>query len=117
VRRAIAGALGEIGSEDAVAPLVARLDDEDANVRRASFACVIKHYGLFDAELDLVIISRDLDGIEPFLDPQTNIATKHLKCAAEKLDRPLDEIVARVSAIAEALGLPLLQGQVLSFVS
>jgi hypothetical protein len=46
---------------------------------------------------DLVLISRDLDGASPWLDPAETVAAVHLVRAAEKAGRPASSVVSRLA--------------------
>jgi hypothetical protein len=70
VRYAAAEALGNMGSERAVEPLIARLEDTDADVRRAAVKALSRRV----EQEDRYLLSRDFDGINPFLDPRETIS-------------------------------------------
>ena len=96
-------ALGAIKSETGVAPLIARLEDEDANVRRAALGGLAQ--GL--EEIDREMLSRDLDGIYPFLDPREPINDAFAKRAASELDLTVEDVQVRYEKLAERFGLHL----------
>jgi HEAT repeat protein len=103
VRRVAARALGKIGSEAAVTPLIARLDHSDAAERQNAFGGLAQ--GL--EALDRKLLSRDLDGYDPFLDPHDPISEKFARKAAKELGLPLEEVRARYEALAGCFGLRL----------
>ena len=103
VRRAAAVALGEIKSEMAVEPLIARLEDEDANVRRDALSGLAQ--GL--EEIDRKLLSRDLDGIDPFLDPRKPINDAFAKRAASELELPVEDVQVCYEKLAARFGLRL----------
>ncbi|UWZ37150.1 hypothetical protein Drose_02220 [Dactylosporangium roseum] len=53
---------------------------------------------------DLVLISRDLDGASPWLDPSEEVAPVHVLRAAERVARPVQEVAARLRSFGFTLG-------------
>ena len=70
LRRYVARSLGLIGTDRAVEPLIARLDHADADVRYAMVGALSSKL----EEIDKKLLSSDLDGIFPFLDPHEEIS-------------------------------------------
>ena len=103
VRKAVAQALGAIKSETAVEPLIARLEDEDADVRQDALSGLAQ--GL--EEIDCKLLSRDLDGIGPFLDPRKPINDAFAKRAASELELPVEDVQVRYEKLAARFGLRL----------
>ena len=58
-------------------------------------------------EADRKLLSRDLDAIEPFLDPQEEISEDRVRQAARGLDKPVEEVRHRYEALAQEFGLKL----------
>jgi hypothetical protein len=56
---------------------------------------------------DKKLLSRDLDGIYPFLDPQKPITEAWLRAVARQLELPEDDIRQRYRALAQQFGLTL----------
>jgi HEAT repeat protein len=103
MRRVAAQALAENGSEAAVAPLIARLDDGDADVRKAALDAVSKRLDGVDRKL----LTRDLDGLNPFLDPHDPILNQAAAAAASKLSLTMEETRERYEVLAEQFHLSL----------
>jgi hypothetical protein len=103
VRNAAAEALGAIKSETAVEPLIARLEDKDAGVRRDALGGLAQ--GL--EEIDRNLLSHDLDGIDPFLDPREPINDAFAKRAASKLELTVEDVQVRYEKLAARFGLHL----------
>lgn len=96
VRLAAATALGQINTEGAVAALVSRLDDPNADTRRAAMGGLAHTTDYVERQL----LSRDLDGLAPFLDPEEVISETFAQKAASQLAITLEEVKARYEALA-----------------
>jgi HEAT repeat protein len=135
VRRAVAWALGKIKDTRAVQPLIAKLDDSDKDVRQAVEAALAQlgHTQtitvLFERlsaddretrvmalkalsrtckdEVDRKLLSRDLDAVNPFVDPQEEIDEERVRYAAENLEISVEEVRSRYQALAEQFQLKL----------
>jgi predicted phosphodiesterase len=103
VRHAATRALGEVESERAVDALVTRLDDNDAKVRRAALEGLAHRL----PQLDQRLLSRDFDGLHPFLDPREPIYPERILKAAAELELSEDEIERRYETLTEHYGLQL----------
>ena len=95
--------MGSIKSEKSIEPLIARLEDEDANVRMAALGGLAQ--GL--EEIDLKLLSRDLDGVNPFFDPREPINDLFAKKAASEFKLTVEDVRARYETLAERFGLRL----------
>jgi len=104
VRRAAARALGQIGDARAVEPLIAGLEDQDSDVRRAALGALSR---TCEDDTDRRLLSRDLDALEPFLDPQQEISEEHVRQAARGLETSLEEVRRRYEALAQQFPLKL----------
>ena len=100
---AVAEALGRIGSERAVELLIANLEDPDAYTRRLSLQALSQEI----PEIDRLLLSRDLDGLNPFLDPHKEISTEFASKAAEEVRLTIEEVKAHYEALAERFPLKL----------
>ncbi len=103
-RLVAAEVLGSIGDTRAVEPLIARLDDPDSDVRREAMG------GLSQTckdEMDRMLLTKDLDGVAPFLDPQEEIAEEWVRQAAEGMDVLTDEVRRRYEALSQQFPLKL----------
>jgi len=103
VKWAVANALGSIGSERAVEPLIAKLDDPEANMRKAALQALSQDF----QETDRSLLSWDLDGPDQFLDPHQEISTEFASKAAEILGLTIEDVQARYEAMAERFHLRL----------
>ena len=103
VKREVRKALGRIGSEAAVGPLIDRLDDSDEDARRRMLEALSTGLEVADQKL----LSRDLDGVIPFLDPREPISNLAVDRAASKLNLAPDEVRRRYEALADRFHLRL----------
>jgi len=82
-------------------------EDEAAELRQRAFQ------GLVRIALDrraAIILSRDLDGRRPFLDPQLPMAAEHLERAAARLGIGVDALVMQLEEHSKELGWDLRKG-------
>ena len=103
VQSSVAHALGAINSEKAVEPLIARLKDKNADVRRDALNGLAQDLEKIDRKL----LSRDLDGIVPFLDPREPINDAFAKRAASKFELTVEDVRKRFETLAARFGLRL----------
>jgi hypothetical protein len=81
-------------------------NDTHTYVRRSAFGALAR-------ELDPVVkrtVSRDLDGVSPFLEPHAPLGFLHLMLAAARLGLTPDELKAKVAEASRQLGWNLLEG-------
>jgi hypothetical protein len=104
IRGAAIWALVEIGDSRAVEPLMARLDDEREGVRKEALVALVK---ICEEEVDLKLISSDIDAISPWLDPRQPVGKERVKRAAEEIKMPEDEVRRRYERLAEKYNLKL----------
>ncbi len=104
VRLMAAKALGQIGGTRALAGLLACLQDTDNDMRRTVIEGLAHNCA---DEIDRCLLSNDLDGIEPWLDPLSPITSDRIAEAADKLEKPPEEIQQRYEALVERFGLKL----------
>nr|VFK53540.1 MAG: NACHT domain-containing protein [Candidatus Kentron sp. TUN]VFK55607.1 MAG: NACHT domain-containing protein [Candidatus Kentron sp. TUN] len=102
VQQAAAEALGKIGTEPALAALRDYLDAPIEDVRRAALGGLAQSC---QDQTDRQLLSKDLDGIRPWLDPARPIDTARMEEAARELGKPLTEIRRRYEALAAQFGL------------
>jgi len=134
VRLTIAETLGKLGDARAVDPLVARLDDPDANVRfmvakaleqlgdlrglsrlRAWLTsnesgerrAAVYAFAVVRDETVGRLLSRDLNGFGPWLDPAEPITLQRVEQAAQRLEIDTNDVRARYEALASELPLVL----------
>ena len=135
VQRAVASALGQIKDERAVAPLIAKLDDSNkdvqlaveealvqlgheqtiktfldrlsADIRDTRVAALRGLSRTCEDEIDRKLLSRDLDALDPFLDPQKEINEKWVRHAAKSLKMPVEEVCNRYQVLAQKFSLNL----------
>jgi HEAT repeat protein len=101
VRSAAAYALGKIGSERAVEPLIALLRHANANKRHVALEALSKPLEQENRRL----LSRDLDGLKPFLDPRETISVERVAKAARVLNLSPEDVRARYEALGSRLKL------------
>lgn len=136
VRRAAATALGPMKDPRAIDALLERLQDaqEDQHVRHAAATALGRGAGAREItilladlrnkdeflrrivlgalawtceETDRQLLSVDLDGLTPWLDPQLPLTSGRIVQAADILEKPLEEIQQRYAVLAERFGLKL----------
>ncbi len=90
--------LGKTKSNQAVEVIIARLDDEREMVRKTALGALAK---IQEDETDRKLLSRVIDGIGPWLDPQEPIGDDRVKKAAAKLEMPEEEVRLRYEKLAE----------------
>ena len=92
-----------LGDAQATSLLAEHLEDNDADIRALALG------GLARArdETDRRLLSRDLNGMPPYLDPQASIAGDWIERAASKLGLPEQEVCTRLEALADRFGLRL----------
>ncbi len=104
VQQAIAGALGEIGDARAVESLIAKLEDQDSDVRRTAMGGLLR---MCKDEMDRKLLTKDLDGYAPYLDPQDEIGKEWVREAAEELELSVEEVYRRYEALTQQFPLKL----------
>lgn len=67
--------------------------------RGLSWAC--------EGEIDRKLLTRDLDALNPFLDPRQEISEEWVRRAAERLEIPAEEVHRRYEALAGQFPLKL----------
>jgi hypothetical protein len=97
VRRAVVEALGELGDKEAVPTLVGKLDDPNADVRRAVVEELVR---MRNNETERILLSRDLDGAVPWMDPKEPITEKRLEDAAARLGITRQEVRSLYASLA-----------------
>jgi HEAT repeat protein len=134
VRQAIIEALGQLGDKQAVAPLLAKLNSPEANIEAITAAALhtlgepkgmavltrfltserdqirrtaVGAYARYRDISDQQLLSRDLDALEPWLDPQEQVTEVHVSNASRRLNLALEQIRSRYEAMAVDLNLKL----------
>jgi HEAT repeat protein len=137
VRQAVIGALVKLGDKQAVAPLLAKLDEKNTENVENRLAAAIALHALGepkgteslkqsltsdDAELrqstirvyarqrdsvDRRLLSRDIDASAPWRDPREQIAESMLAKASSRLGVKPEEVRSRYEAMAADLNLNL----------
>jgi len=102
VRTAAATALGEITDPRSVQALLLALDDVDPSVRTAALSSIAK-LSQFDRD-DQLLLTRDLDGVDPWLDPRSPIGNDHIELASEKMGISKAQVMTRLLDIQARLG-------------
>jgi HEAT repeat protein len=103
VRGAAATALGKIGSEAAIQACMDLLGDPDEGMRQATLRLLAER----GSREESILLSRDLDGLDPFIDPQAPILDAHVSRAAAALGLTLEDTRARYEALASQYRLTL----------
>jgi GTPase SAR1 family protein len=97
-------ALGNIGGEKAWAALKEYLQDQDKDTRRVALGGIAQ---TCKNEIDRRLLTEDLYGIGPGLDPQAPITTDRIAQAAKRLKQPVEKIAQRYVKLAKRFGLTL----------
>ena len=104
VRREAATALGQIGEARGIKVLSAYLQDTDEFLSRTVLGGLASTCA---EKIDRMLLSENLYGIGPWLDPLSPITAERIALAAKKLEKPREEIQQRYVALAERFGLKL----------
>ena len=104
VRQAAAEALGQIGGASALQVLKRTLRDDGSNVRRA---CLGGLAAARENEANKKLLSQDIDGVAPWLDPRETITRSRMHRAAESLGMKISEVRRRYKALQAKYGLKL----------
>ncbi|MEO5912812.1 MAG: HEAT repeat domain-containing protein [Luteolibacter sp.] len=134
IRKAVIVALGQLGDKQAAAPLVAKLDDLDASIRSAAAVglhtlgepkgiaaltrflasddfeirqAAVRAYAQQNGSDDKLLLSRDLDGSDPWLDPKETVSEVQADEAASRLAITPEQVRSRFEALAGELNLKL----------
>ncbi|MHB0937219.1 MAG: HEAT repeat domain-containing protein [Armatimonadota bacterium] len=103
MRQVVVAALGKIGSECAVEPLIILLDDNNASMRKAAIGSLSQQYENEDRRL----LSKDFNGVDPFIDPHEPISFGRIELAASKTNLTPDAVRARYEVLAPQFKLQL----------
>jgi nucleoside phosphorylase/predicted phosphodiesterase len=103
VRTAAADALIEFGDESTIKPVMKSLESSDPGVRRTALRALVKRGPV----QDMFLLSLDLDGFNPFIDPRDSITNDTVARAAAKLNLPREEIRSRYEALSAKYTLTL----------
>jgi HEAT repeat protein len=103
VRRAAVSALGQIGGKRSISVLERSLSADDQNTRRAAVEALALRLSARDRQL----LSRDLDGLWPFLDPREAVDEQRVQVAAAELKLAPEEVRRRYEDLAPRFALRL----------
>lgn len=103
VRSSAAMALGRTNNSRAIEALFARLSYGSSDARRMAVAGLSRG---IDQE-SRILLSRDLDGTDPFIDPRRAISVWDVETAARKLDLSSETVQMRYEALAPRFNLHL----------
>ncbi len=67
-----------------------------ARLEELGYSTAVGHETVGSDRDDLIMISRDLDGTRPWLDPAHPVCLPHLMKAADRTDRPVRDVVRRL---------------------
>ncbi len=96
--------LGNTKDPRAVEPLIKRLADENAEVRKSALAALAR---ICEEETDRKLLTRHLDGRWPWLDPQEAVNEERVKYAARELELSEAEVRRRYERLAKKYYLKL----------
>ena len=83
--------------------LIAKSGDPQSGVRQAALQGLSRTVDKIDRNL----LSRDLDGIHPFLDPQEEFDESKVRMIFEELELPAEEVRSRYETLAQRFPLKL----------
>jgi hypothetical protein len=102
VRRESAEYLGKLLTMAATKSLKEALQDPDEGVRRAALLALVAK-----RRTNAVLLSQDLDGEPPGLDPQETISLEHAEQAAQEVSWKIDRVIKRYESLASQYDLRL----------
>lgn len=103
LREAVVKALGQIGTDDALAEARRHLKHPEGEIRRAALGASAAHFDKTDRRLLAIFLDHD----SPYLDPAAPITEERVKQAATALHCSHDAVRGRYRALAADLGLQL----------
>jgi hypothetical protein len=80
-------------------------DDQNLDIRRRMLQLLATRYEL--DQRSRTILSRDLDGRAPYIDPSEPISQNWVKRCADKLGMPADRVLAMFQKLGQILPLKL----------
>ena len=80
------------------------MQDAKEEIRRAALGGLAQ---TCKDEIDRELLSEDIDGFGPWLDPQAPITVARINEAAEDLEQPVQAIASRYKELAQRFGLTL----------
>ncbi|MBI4700491.1 MAG: hypothetical protein HY744_04880 [Deltaproteobacteria bacterium] len=101
--RLAGGVLAGLPNDAGTLPLLRERAEKDENSAVRSAALQALAAGWLDYA-DRVVLSKDLDGVPPFLDPIVPISSEHVSHAARRLGRSVEQVRDRLAALAPTLG-------------
>lgn len=134
IRLAVVEALGDLGDERAAEPLLRCIDNPDdlecveaatalvqlndtrgdaalrsflvdaSPVRRVLTLCRLARQC---GQIDRMLLARDIDGVDPWLDPADEISRDRMRACAEKLKISEEDVRSRYESLADKFGLKL----------
>lgn len=104
VWQAVAAILAQIGDTRALEAANERLTSDEMSVRIGAVGLLLQ---TCKDEIDRKLLSRDLDAVQPFLDPQQEIDEERVEKAAARLEISADEVRCRYDALARDFMLKL----------
>jgi HEAT repeat protein/GTPase SAR1 family protein len=104
IRAETARALGHFADPEAIRSLRHSLSDVGHSVRQSALGALARN---LDDALDRKLLSRDLDGLLPFLDPQKPVKLEWVQHVQRHLNLSVPEVKIRYQALAEEFNLIL----------
>jgi HEAT repeat protein len=104
VRYAVERALAQLGHTQTLNILFERLSADDQETRVMALGALSR---TCKDEVDRKLLSRDVDAVNLFLDPQEEIDEERVRYAAEELEISVEEVRSRYQALAEQFPLKL----------
>ncbi|MBA3241569.1 MAG: NACHT domain-containing protein, partial [Acidobacteria bacterium] len=96
--------LASINDSRALEPAKIRLTSGEESVRISAVGILAQ---AVKDEIDRTLLSKDLDALEPFFDPQQEIDEERVNAAAANLEMPTEEVRRRYEALAGQFSLRL----------
>ncbi|NQT40077.1 MAG: hypothetical protein HQ581_21470, partial [Planctomycetes bacterium] len=78
--------------------------------RAAVYACSASLLGGQHSEFGRIVVTKDLDGVRPYLDPAEPISRKHIEQAAKAANVPPEKIDETVQSLSKHLGWDITRG-------
>ena len=104
MQQIIEAALVKLGDAKTIQNLLNRLSSENKNIRVITLKALS---WICQDQIDRKLLSRDVDALNPFLDPQEEIGEERVNYAAAQLKISVEDVRMRYQTLAQQFGLKL----------
>jgi hypothetical protein len=102
----ILSVVGWLNYTEATELVISTLNHKDNEVRQSAIGALSRLRGTID-ETDRILLSEDLDDIDPYLDPREPVTMERVEAASETLNISVDETRSRYESLAPTFHLTL----------